>query len=99
MFGRCRVTSITRKRTPQGPYRRSMPRVLGGSWGGGRFLVSKVPLYLNRASAEPGNLVLTYLVSSQSWASPSDMDGCRERIFIEPMTSDRKLQASREGSK
>ena len=22
-----------------------MPRVLGGSWGGGRFLMGKVPLY------------------------------------------------------
>ena len=33
-----------KKRTPVGPYRRPMPRVLGGSWGGGR-LMGKVPLY------------------------------------------------------
>jgi len=29
---------------PLGPYRRPMPRVLGGSQGGGRFLMSEVPL-------------------------------------------------------
>jgi len=28
-----RVTSLTRKRTPLGPYRRPLPRVLGGSMG------------------------------------------------------------------
>ena len=39
-----RGTSLT-KRIPLGPYRRLMPRVLGGSEGGGRFLVSEVPLY------------------------------------------------------
>ena len=26
-------------------YRRTMPRVLRGSWGGGRFLMGEVPLY------------------------------------------------------
>ena len=30
--------SLTRKRTPLGPYRRPMPRVLGRSLGGGRYL-------------------------------------------------------------
>jgi len=40
-----RGTSLIRKRTPLGPYRRPMPRVLGGSWGGGRFLMGEVPLY------------------------------------------------------
>ena len=30
-------------RNPLGPYLRPMPRVLGGSWGGGRFLMGKVP--------------------------------------------------------
>jgi len=38
-------TSLERKRTPLGPYRRPMPRVLGGSWGGGRVLLGEVPLY------------------------------------------------------
>ena len=42
-----RGTSLTRKRTPLGPYSRTMPRVLGGSWGGGRFLMNEVPLYLS----------------------------------------------------
>ena len=39
-----RGTSLIRKRNPLGPYRRPMPRVLEGSWGGGRFLMSEVPL-------------------------------------------------------
>ena len=33
-----RGRSLTRKRTPTGPYRRPMPRVLGGSFGGWRCL-------------------------------------------------------------
>ena len=40
-----RGTSLTRKRTPLGPYRRPMSRVQGGSYGGGRFLMGEVPLY------------------------------------------------------
>ena len=36
-------TSLTRKRTPLGPCRRPMPKVLGGFYGGGRFLMSDVP--------------------------------------------------------
>ena len=40
-----RGTSLTRKRNPLGPYRRPMPRVLGGTWRGGRFLMGEVPLY------------------------------------------------------
>jgi hypothetical protein len=39
-----RGTSPIRKRTPLGPYRRPMPRVVGGSWGGGRCLMGEVPL-------------------------------------------------------
>ena len=31
---------------PLGPYRRPMPRVLGGSEGGGRFLMGEIPLYM-----------------------------------------------------
>ena len=42
-----RGTSLLRKRTPLGPYRKPIPRVLGGSWGGGRFLMDEVPLYWN----------------------------------------------------
>jgi len=36
---------LTRKRTPLGPYRRPVPRVLGESYGGGRFLMGEVPLH------------------------------------------------------
>jgi len=38
-------TSLTRKRTPLGPYRRPVLRVLGESLGGMRFLMREVPLY------------------------------------------------------
>ena len=37
-----RATSLTRKRTPLGPYRGPMPRVLGGSEGVVRFLMGEV---------------------------------------------------------
>ena len=40
-----RGTSPIIKRTALGPYRRLMPRVLRGSQGGVRFLLSEVPLY------------------------------------------------------
>ena len=42
---RYRGTSLTRKLTTLGPYPRPMPRVLGGSWGGGHFLLGEVALY------------------------------------------------------
>ena len=35
-----------KNRLPLGPYRRPMSRVLGGSKGGGRFLMSEVPQYI-----------------------------------------------------
>ena len=41
-----RGTLLTRKRTTLGPYSRPMPRALWWSkGGGGRFLMSEVPLY------------------------------------------------------
>jgi len=40
----CRSTSSLKKRLPVTPYSRSMPRVLGCSKGGGRFLMSEVLL-------------------------------------------------------
>jgi len=39
-----RGTSLIRNRTPLGPYRRPMPRFLGGSKEGGRFSMGEVPL-------------------------------------------------------
>ena len=39
-----RGTSLRRKRFPLGPYSRPMPRVLGGSQGGGHFLMGEVPM-------------------------------------------------------
>ena len=40
-----RGTSLIRKDRPLGPYRRPMPRVLGGSSGVGGFLMSEVLLH------------------------------------------------------
>ena len=37
-------TLLTKTRTPLGPYLTPMPRVLGGSYGGGRFIMDEVPL-------------------------------------------------------
>ena len=42
----CMGTSHARQRTALGPYRKTMPRALWGSSGGGLFLMSEVPLYL-----------------------------------------------------
>ena len=42
---RYRGSALTRKRTPLGPYRRPMPRVLRGSWEGGRFLMRGTPVH------------------------------------------------------
>ena len=39
-----RRTWLIRNRHPLGPCSRTMPRVLGGSLGGGQFLMSEVPL-------------------------------------------------------
>jgi len=44
VFGMYRGTSPIRTRTTLRPYRRPMPRVLGGAKGGGRCLVGEVPL-------------------------------------------------------
>ena len=43
---------LTRKRTPLGPYCRPMPRVLGGSHGGERFLMGEVPVQVSQALLE-----------------------------------------------
>ena len=42
--GAYRGTSLMRKRTPLGPYSRTMPRALWGYEGVGRFLMSEVLL-------------------------------------------------------
>ena len=44
MWARYPCTLIRNSADP-GPYRRPMPRVLGGSYGGGRFLVGEVSLH------------------------------------------------------
>ena len=46
-------TSLTRERTPLGPYRRPMPGVAGGQ-GGGCFLMGEVPLYTPKHPAGAG---------------------------------------------
>ena len=46
-----RSTSLVRKRTLLGPYRRPMPRALWWPRGGQRFLMNEVPLYSHGARA------------------------------------------------
>ena len=61
-----RVTFLITKCTPLGPYRRSMHRVLGGSQGGGRFLMSEAPLYRTssrRTACQIGPRGVHFLVS------------------------------------
>ena len=48
-----RGTSLIRKRPPLGPYSRTMPRNIWGSYGGGRFLMSEVLLYLFHQEPPP----------------------------------------------
>ena len=45
-----RGTSLIRNAPLLGPYRRPLLRVLGGFLGGGRFLMSEVPLWVYMAS-------------------------------------------------
>ena len=66
-----RGTSLIRKRTPLGPYRRPMPRVLGGSYGRGRFLMDEVPLCNVDLSCKVNLYVaLTHLRTSTYEAGP-----------------------------
>ena len=77
-----RGTSLSRKLSPLGPYRRPMPRVLGGSWGVRVLLwarypcISSNPLYLIRPTFTPVNLsiykasLLTRPTSSLSTGAP-----------------------------
>ena len=61
---RYRGTSLTRKRTPLGPYSRITPRALLQSWGVGHSLVSEVPLYTSvqrEGSRVDGSLLQGYL--------------------------------------
>ena len=63
-----RDTSLIRERTSLGPYRRPMPRVLGGSLGGGRFLVGEV--HLKAYGSVPGECVIV------QYRPPSLVDTC-----------------------
>jgi len=50
-----RGTSLIRKRNPLEPYLVPMPRVKGGSLGGGRFLMDAAPLYVNISRVAKGS--------------------------------------------
>ena len=73
--GVCRVTSLTRKRTPLGPHRRPMPRVLWGSQGGGCFLMSEKPLYSMGAVSlsSDGKAPIPYGGEFLKWNSRRDL--------------------------
>ena len=66
-----RGNPLTRKRSPLGPYRRPMPRVLGGSSGGGRFLMGGIPLYPYRRCFLLGILELANDIGSPMSSLPS----------------------------
>ena len=51
-----RGTLLTRKHPPLGPYHRPMPRVVGGSQGGGRFLMGEMPLYVAGGLPPPASI-------------------------------------------
>ena len=59
-----RNSSLTKQRTPLGPYHRPMPRVLLGSQGGRRFLVSEVPLHGFRRTPLQVQEALMHLVGA-----------------------------------
>ena len=61
-----RGTSITGKRTPLGPYRRPIPRVLGGFKCGQRFLMGEVLLYTRYPCGEMSE---TDVMFSRVWGA------------------------------
>ena len=92
-----RGTSLIRNTPLLGHYSRTIPRVLWLSYGWGLFLMSEVPLYtsgLVRYGVAPDHAD-TKNVTAEFQGIPR----YRERILIELMTSERRREASREGSK
>ena len=63
-------TSLTRKQPPLGPYRRPMPRVLGGSLGGGRFLMGEEPLYFLGPTHLPSESMTPHPTPDTLYATP-----------------------------
>ena len=55
---------------PLGPYRRPVPRVLGGSWGGGRFLMGEVPPKPTRPTNHRGSVNTAYGQTKDKLSSP-----------------------------
>ena len=82
-----RGNSLIRNRHPVGPYRRPMPRVLGGSYGGGRFLVDKMPLYAEGPVVALG-------VGSFLMSEVSVVDTTLSQITFHPATFDYVENAS-----
>jgi hypothetical protein len=63
-------TSRMRNCTLPGPYRRPMPGVLEGSWGGRRFLMGEVPVCVN--------------LSNVAFSSLNSLDCFRHDVNINP---------------
>ena len=71
-MGHYRGTSLARNRTPLGLCRRPMPGVLGGSHGGGRFLMGDVPMFGKpppRCSPQDSCSVRKYLISADRFSA------------------------------
>ena len=64
-----RGTSLARKCTPLGPYRRPLAGVLGGSWGGGHFVIGEISLYAgciqNLTDLKPSCKIRTHRIIRQ----------------------------------
>ena len=75
-----RGTSLTRKRTPLGLYRRPMPRFLGRSYGGGQFFLGEVPLHSFGVQRLLANTIthLDYMYRSERTAEREGLITCED---------------------
>ena len=71
-----RGTSLTRKRTPLGPYRRPMPRILGGLGGVGVFLWARHPCTASISDHKK------HYFFQQTYPQPFPADNSRICIFF-----------------
>ena len=87
MEGVYRGTSLLRKPTSLEPYRRHMPRVLGGSQGGGRFIMGEVTLNLKPGTYSPACSWMPFGIFHQKkfidykTSMITDSDPLRELLF------------------
>ena len=78
-----RGTSLTRKRTLLGPYRRPTPQVLGGSQGGGRFPMGQVLLYAGLSGQAPRRSRSERLYTARCAKSERRYTVCSVRVNLD----------------